>query len=69
MGEEDMAEETVEEFKAESAQILANEARDRLQSRGFSDTRIRELAEAYVAEEAASVDLEDFVDWVTFQRP
>jgi hypothetical protein len=60
-----MPEETPDEARAESAQILANEARERLQSRGFSDTQIREWADGYVTEEGSTADVEEFIDWVS----
>lgn len=63
-----MPEETPEESLAESAQILANESRERLQSQGHSDTEIREWAEIYVAEEGMTADVEEFIDWV-IDRP
>lgn len=66
--EEAMIEETPNETQAESAQILANEARERLQSRGHSDTEIREFADIYVSEEGMTPDVEEFIDWV-MERP
>jgi len=41
----------------EGARILADEARDRLRDRGFTDEQIREWAETYIpAEGSGSVD-------------
>jgi hypothetical protein len=37
----------------EGARILADQARDRLKDRGFSDRQIREWAETYIAEEGS----------------
>lgn len=63
-----MPEETPNDTQADSAQIIANEARERLQTRGHSDTEIRELADIYVSEEGMTADVEAFIDWV-MERP
>lgn len=64
-----MPDETPDDVRAESAQILANEARERLQTLGFSDTQIRQWADNYVAEDGAPADVEEFIDWVSGARP
>lgn len=63
-----MLDETPDEDRVDTAQILANEARERLQTLGFSDTQIREWADIYVADDAATTDVEEFIDWVSGKR-
>jgi hypothetical protein len=47
----------------EGARILADEARDKLSDRGFTDDQIREWAETYIAEEGSG-DVDAFVEWI-----
>lgn len=62
--DEGVTEETPDLAQVEPAHILANQARGRLESRGFTYPQIREWAEAYVAQEGGTADLEDFIDWI-----
>jgi hypothetical protein len=49
--------------REEGARILADEARQRLADRGFTDQEIREWAETYIADEGSgSVDA--FIAWI-----
>lgn len=50
----------------ESAELLANHARSRLESQGFEQSQIENWAQAYVREEGPG-DVEDFVAWVDKQ--
>lgn len=54
--------ETPDLAQIEAARLLANEARDVLQARGFSDDQIRHWADTYVAEEGGTADLADFAE-------
>ncbi|MBV8161821.1 MAG: hypothetical protein JO265_12925 [Acidimicrobiia bacterium] len=47
----------------EGARILADEARDQLTGRGFTDEQIREWAETYIAEEGSG-SVEGLVEWI-----
>ena len=61
--------ETPDLAQLEAARLLANDARPRLRSEGFSEAQIRHWAETYVSEEGGSADLRDFLDWIrTRQR-
>jgi hypothetical protein len=52
----------------ESARLLANEARERLRDQGFSDDRIRELADEFVARDLGE-DVDGFISWARDQGP
>lgn len=60
----DVESETPDLAQIEAARLLANDARQQLQARGFSDEQIREWAETYVAEEGGTADLPDFFNWI-----
>jgi len=47
----------------EGAELLANEARPRLRSRGFDDDEILEWAEAYIDRERTG-DVDSFLRWI-----
>jgi hypothetical protein len=52
----------------ESARLLAADGRDRLRAEGFSDDRIRELADQYIAEDRGT-GTSEFVEWARRQGP
>lgn len=62
--DEGVPEGTPDLAQIEPAHILANQARDRLESRGFSYPQIREWAEVFVAREGGTADVQDFIDWI-----
>ena len=47
----------------EGARILADEARDRLAERGFTDEQIREWAETYIAQEGSG-SVDGLIEWI-----
>ncbi len=47
----------------EGAHLLANQARESLRARGFSDEQIREWAEAYIVA-CGSGDADGLLDWI-----
>ncbi len=47
----------------EGAHLLANEAREPLRARGFTDDQILEWAEAYIGE-CHTGDVEGLLDWI-----
>jgi hypothetical protein len=51
-----------EAAEVESARLLADDARPELRGAGFSDERIRQLADQYIAEDRGTGTAE-FVDW------
>lgn len=51
----------------ESAELLANHARSRLESQGFEQSQIENWAQAYVREHGPG-DVEDFISWVAQQE-
>ena len=51
-----------EASEVESARLLANQARDRLEPDGFTEPEIRRLADEFVAQDRGE-DLEAFVEW------
>jgi hypothetical protein len=51
-----------EAAEVESARLLANQARARLQSRGMNDEQIQKLADEYIALDRGE-DLENFIRW------
>ncbi len=51
-----------EASEVESARLLANQARDRLEQEGLSETEIRRLADEFVAQDLGE-DLDTFVEW------
>ena len=46
----------------ESARLLANQARERLQASGLNDEQIQRLADEYIALDRGE-DIEDFISW------
>jgi hypothetical protein len=57
-----------EAAEVESARMLADDARPMLRRAGFSDDRIRELADQYIAEDRGTGTAE-FVDWARTRGP
>ncbi len=57
-----------EAAEVESARLLANQARERLASRGLSDEEIQRLADEYIALDRGE-DLEDFIRWAEAASP
>ncbi|MDP8955973.1 MAG: hypothetical protein M3N24_03320 [Actinomycetota bacterium] len=57
-----------EAAEVESARLLANQARDRLRSRGLNDEQIQRLADEYIALDRGE-DLDEFVRWAEQSRP
>ena len=51
----------------EGARILADEARDRLSDRGFTDQEIREWAETYIAQEGSG-SVDGLIEWIAQQE-
>jgi hypothetical protein len=51
----------------EGARILADEARDRLKDRGFTEDQIREWAETYIAQEGSG-SVDGLIDWIARQE-
>jgi hypothetical protein len=51
----------------EGARILADEARDRLKDRGFTDEQIREWAETYIADEGSG-SVDGLIEWIARQE-
>ena len=51
----------------EGARILADEARDTLHERGFTDNQIREWAETYIVEEGSG-SVDGLIDWIAQQE-
>ena len=60
-------EELADSAHEEGARILADEARDQLRERGFTDEQIREWAETYIAEEGSG-SVEGLIDWISRQE-
>jgi hypothetical protein len=54
--------------EVESAHQLANEAREELRATGFSDERIRQLADQFIAEDRGE-GTREFVDWANSLGP
>lgn len=57
-------EETPDLAQIEPAHLLANDARERLEAKGFSYSQIRKWAETYVAEADGTADIETFIEWI-----
>jgi hypothetical protein len=57
-----------EAAEVESARLLEGEARGALRADGFSDERIRQLADQYVAEDRGQ-DTAAFIEWARGQGP
>jgi hypothetical protein len=57
-----------EAAEVESARLLADDARPNLRAAGFSDERIRQLADQYIAEDRGTGTAE-FLDWAGRQGP
>jgi len=53
-----------EAAEVESARLLANQARDRLEARGLEGDEIRRLADEFVARDRGE-DLDTFVEWAS----
>jgi hypothetical protein len=53
--------------EVESAQLLANDSRDELHARGFTDDEIDSLADQFVAEDRGTTK-EAFIEWAVGQR-
>ena len=51
----------------EGARILADEARERLSDRGFTDQQIREWAETYIADEGSG-SVDGLIEWIARQE-
>jgi hypothetical protein len=51
----------------EGARILADEARERLEDRGFTAEQIREWAETYIAEEGSG-NVDGLIAWIAEQE-
>ncbi len=62
-----MPEKVADQSHEEGARILADEARDELQRRGFTDQQIREWAETYIAQEGSG-SVEGLIDWIARQE-
>ena len=60
-------EKTADAAHEEGARILADEARERLKEKGFTDKQIREWAETYVAA-VGSGDVDSFLAWIAEQE-
>lgn len=50
-------------MQLEGAELLANQARSRLRSRGFTDQEIDEWALTYISLEHSG-DVEGFIEWI-----
>jgi hypothetical protein len=57
-----------EAAEVESARLLENQSRERLQAAGLSDEQIRKLADDYVALDRGE-DLDDFIRWAQSNPP
>jgi hypothetical protein len=57
-----------EAAEVESARLLADDARPALRAEGFSDERVRQLADQYIAEDRGSGTTE-FIDWARRRGP
>jgi hypothetical protein len=57
-----------EAAEVESARLLANDAKPHLEPEGFSEERIRELADEYVALDLGA-DPRAFVEWAMGRGP
>jgi hypothetical protein len=51
----------------ESANLLANEARDRLHADGFTDEQIGRWAETFIAEHSAG-DADELIAWIAAEE-
>ena len=60
-------EKVADQSHEEGARILADEARDQLKERGFTDEQIREWAETYIAEESSG-SVDGLIDWIARQE-
>ena len=56
-------EQVADPTREEGARILADQARQLLGDRGFTDKQIREWAETYIAEEGSG-DVDSFIAWI-----
>jgi hypothetical protein len=54
--------------EVESARLLEGDARQALREAGFTDERIRQLADRYVAEDRGQ-DTAAFIEWAKAQGP
>jgi hypothetical protein len=60
-------EKTADAHHEEGARILADEARERLKDRGFTDQQIREWAETYIAEHGSG-SVDGLIAWIAEQE-
>jgi hypothetical protein len=60
-------EEPAELGQQESANLLANDARERLRADGFTDSQIIRWAETFIAENSAG-SADEFVAWITAEE-
>jgi hypothetical protein len=60
-------EKTADASHEEGARILADEARERLKDKGFTDQQIREWAETYIAREGSG-NVDSFIAWIAEQE-
>ena len=60
-------EEPAELGQQEAANILANDARDRLHADGFTDSQIRKWAETFIAENSSG-SVDEFVAWISAEE-
>jgi hypothetical protein len=60
-------EEPAELGQQEGANLLANDARERLHADGFTDTQILKWAETYIAENSSG-EVDAFVAWIAAQE-
>ena len=60
-------EQVADPSREEGARILADEARERLADRGFTEEQIREWAETYIAEEGSG-SVDGLIAWIAKQE-
>ena len=56
-------EQTADPSREEGARLLADQARERLGERGFTEKQIREWAETYIAEEGSG-SVDGLIAWI-----
>ena len=56
-------EQVADPSREEGARVLADEARQRLHDKGFTDQQIREWAETYIAEEGSG-SVDGLIAWI-----
>jgi hypothetical protein len=57
-----------ETAEVESARLLANDTKDRLEAEGIPEDEVRRLADEYVALDLADASNEAFIAWVLERR-